>query len=166
MGAGLDCSEAGWIGESTTAELKNSSVERRGRLRRELAEDEPLAREAELGWNMYGPTETTIWSSASAFSNWGDGVSRSNNDQPSPSATLSFTYLDEHSTASPGQWNRRAVHGGSRNSAGVFEPCGVDGGEVCFLIHSVRRDGSRLYRTGDLGRWLADGNIEFLGRNK
>jgi amino acid adenylation domain-containing protein len=25
--------------------------------------------------------------------------------------------------------------------------------------------GARLYRTGDLGRWRADGNIEFLGRN-
>src|SRR6266700_6621129 len=25
--------------------------------------------------------------------------------------------------------------------------------------------GARMYRTGDLGRWLADGNIEFLGRN-
>jgi len=26
-------------------------------------------------------------------------------------------------------------------------------------------EGDRLYRTGDLGRYLADGNIEFLGRN-
>ena len=25
--------------------------------------------------------------------------------------------------------------------------------------------GARMYRTGDLGRWLTDGNIEFLGRN-
>jgi len=25
--------------------------------------------------------------------------------------------------------------------------------------------GARMYRTGDLGRWRADGNIEFLGRN-
>ncbi|QKY12014.1 non-ribosomal peptide synthetase [Janthinobacterium lividum] len=25
--------------------------------------------------------------------------------------------------------------------------------------------GARLYKTGDLGRWLADGNIEYLGRN-
>ena len=25
--------------------------------------------------------------------------------------------------------------------------------------------GARMYRTGDLGRWLAEGNIEFLGRN-
>jgi aryl carrier-like protein len=24
---------------------------------------------------------------------------------------------------------------------------------------------ARMYRTGDLGRWLADGNIEYLGRN-
>ncbi|WP_207245251.1 MULTISPECIES: AMP-binding protein, partial [unclassified Pseudomonas] len=25
--------------------------------------------------------------------------------------------------------------------------------------------GARMYRTGDLGRYLADGNIEYLGRN-
>ena len=29
----------------------------------------------------------------------------------------------------------------------------------------VDEPGARMYRTGDLGRWLADGNIEFLGRN-
>ncbi|WP_340614300.1 hypothetical protein [Xenorhabdus thailandensis] len=23
----------------------------------------------------------------------------------------------------------------------------------------------RMYKTGDLGRWLPDGNIEYLGRN-
>ncbi|PHM37253.1 Amino acid adenylation [Xenorhabdus mauleonii] len=26
-------------------------------------------------------------------------------------------------------------------------------------------DGARMYKSGDLGRWLPDGNIEFLGRN-
>lgn len=31
-----------------------------------------------------------------------------------------------------------------------------------FIIHP--RTGERLYRTGDLGRYLPDGNIEFLGR--
>src|SRR5208282_2012401 len=29
----------------------------------------------------------------------------------------------------------------------------------------VDEAGARMYRTGDLGRWLADGDIEFLGRN-
>ena len=31
-----------------------------------------------------------------------------------------------------------------------------------FITHPM--SGDRLYRTGDLGRWLPDGNIEFLGR--
>lgn len=29
----------------------------------------------------------------------------------------------------------------------------------------ARQPGARMYRTGDLGRWRADGNIEYLGRN-
>ena len=33
------------------------------------------------------------------------------------------------------------------------------------FIESPFVAGDRLYRTGDLGRYLADGNIEFLGRN-
>ncbi|HYO13133.1 MAG TPA: amino acid adenylation domain-containing protein [Thermoanaerobaculia bacterium] len=33
---------------------------------------------------------------------------------------------------------------------------------AAFVVHP--RTGERLYRTGDLGRWLPDGEIEFLGR--
>ncbi|MGI8635406.1 MAG: condensation domain-containing protein, partial [Segetibacter sp.] len=34
-----------------------------------------------------------------------------------------------------------------------------------FIPHPFDKTaGSRLYKTGDLGRWLADGNIEYLGR--
>ncbi|MCH2200317.1 MAG: amino acid adenylation domain-containing protein, partial [Flavobacteriales bacterium] len=32
-----------------------------------------------------------------------------------------------------------------------------------FIVHPFK-EGERLYKTGDLGRWLEDGNIEFVGR--
>ena len=32
------------------------------------------------------------------------------------------------------------------------------------FIANPFKEGERMYRTGDLGRWLADGNIEFIGR--
>jgi acyl-coenzyme A synthetase/AMP-(fatty) acid ligase/aryl carrier-like protein len=35
-----------------------------------------------------------------------------------------------------------------------------------FVCDPFREEpGARMYRSGDLGRWLPDGNIEFLGRN-
>jgi acyl carrier protein len=35
-----------------------------------------------------------------------------------------------------------------------------------FVVDPFAEEGGvRMYRTGDLGRWLADGDIEFLGRN-
>ncbi|WP_367866698.1 amino acid adenylation domain-containing protein [Pedobacter sp. WC2423] len=33
-----------------------------------------------------------------------------------------------------------------------------------FVPDVFRKTGGRLYQTGDIGRWLADGNIEFIGR--
>lgn len=33
-----------------------------------------------------------------------------------------------------------------------------------FIINPFESDGRRLYRTGDYGRYLSDGNIEFIGR--
>nr|WP_319939566.1 AMP-binding protein [Xenorhabdus sp. psl] len=30
---------------------------------------------------------------------------------------------------------------------------------------SLAEQPARMYKTGDLGRWLSDGNIEYLGRN-
>jgi hypothetical protein len=36
----------------------------------------------------------------------------------------------------------------------------------CFVKDPFSdKAGARMYRTGDLGRWLPDGNIEFIGRN-
>jgi non-ribosomal peptide synthetase component F len=41
-------------------------------------------------------------------------------------------------------------------------------GDEASTARAFLRDpntGERIYRTGDLGRWLPDGNVEFLGRN-
>jgi non-ribosomal peptide synthetase component F len=35
-----------------------------------------------------------------------------------------------------------------------------------FIAHPFSQQaGARIYKTGDLGRWLADGTIEYMGRN-
>ncbi|HEV8083743.1 MAG TPA: amino acid adenylation domain-containing protein, partial [Chitinophagaceae bacterium] len=70
------------------------------------------------------------------------------------------------------------------NKSDQLQPVGV-AGEICiagdgvgagylndkeltarkFIVDPFSSDGeSRLYKTGDLGRWLSDGNIEYLGR--
>ncbi|AMP99737.1 Nonribosomal peptide synthetase [Pedobacter cryoconitis] len=65
---------------------------------------------------------------------------------------------------------------------GALQPVGVPG-EICLggaglargylnqaaltaekFVTNPYRLGERMYRTGDLGRWLADGNVEFIGR--
>jgi amino acid adenylation domain-containing protein len=38
--------------------------------------------------------------------------------------------------------------------------------EKCFVRDPFRTEtNAKMYKTGDLGRWLADGNIEYIGRN-
>ena len=67
-------------------------------------------------------------------------------------------------------WSRRrsGVRGeiyisGAGLARGYLGKAGVDGGEI--HPEPVRREGGeRLYRTGDLARYLADGNLEFIGR--
>jgi amino acid adenylation domain-containing protein len=34
-----------------------------------------------------------------------------------------------------------------------------------FLPDPIAGEGARMYRTGDIGKWLADGSVEFLGRD-
>ncbi|MFK7784784.1 MAG: amino acid adenylation domain-containing protein, partial [Crocinitomicaceae bacterium] len=68
------------------------------------------------------------------------------------------------------------------NEAGLTQPLGV-AGEICIggtalaqgylnnaeltekkFVENALSSAGRIYRTGDLGRWLSNGNIEFLGR--
>jgi acyl-coenzyme A synthetase/AMP-(fatty) acid ligase/acyl carrier protein len=118
----------------------------------ELA-DELQLRTAEA-WNLYGPTETTIWSAASRLRNGpvsiGQPISNTqlyvlNGDlHPVPIGVVGDLYIGGDGLAR-GYLNRSGL------TADRFIPCPFG-------------DGVRLYRTGDLARWRLDGELEYLGR--
>ncbi|UNU27128.1 non-ribosomal peptide synthetase [Microcoleus vaginatus] len=105
-----------------------------------------------------GPTETTLWNIWYPV----ETVDSSLNSIPygSPIANTRYYILNERLEDCP-VWVA-----GEMCCAGVGLTKGYWRNEektrASFLTHPVT--GDRLYRTGDLGRYLPDGNIEFLGR--
>jgi amino acid adenylation domain-containing protein/non-ribosomal peptide synthase protein (TIGR01720 family) len=77
-----------------------------------------------------------------------------------PMLNQTFAVLDEPLEPRP-VWVPGALHiGGVGVALGYWRD--EERTAASFLLHP--RTGERLYRTGDLGRYLPDGNIEFLGR--
>jgi amino acid adenylation domain-containing protein len=105
-----------------------------------------------------GPTETTIWNI------W----YRADNVQPDwksipygqPMANNSYYILDEAMVPRPNWVPGEQYCGGVGVAIGYWHDPAKTADK--FVRHPVT--GERLYRTGDLGRWLPDGNIEFIGR--
>ena len=103
--------------------------------------------------NMYGPTETTIWSSVAALDQVGEQVPLG---QPIVNTGLSVR-------APGGQLAPRMMEGelwisGAGVSRGYWRRPELTADRF------VERDGQRWYRTGDLVRMQRDGALEFLGR--
>src|SRR5205085_7248083 len=128
-------------GEALTGELAASLLERCTSL-----------------WNMYGPTETTIWSLVQQVENAGHGVVEIgrpiantqvyllNSDlQPVPVGAVGELYVRGLGLA-------RGYHKRSDLTAESFVPS------------PFGPAGARMYRTGDLARYRPDGTIEYLGR--
>jgi len=125
-------------------------------LPRELA-DQLLADGASL-WNLYGPTETTIWSSI-AMVGPGEGpvpIGR-------PIANTQIYILDSHLQPVPVGVHGEMYIGGDGLARGYLNRPELTA-EKFVVIPFSDQPGSRLYRTEDLARYRADGNIEFLGR--
>ncbi|WP_028035286.1 hybrid non-ribosomal peptide synthetase/type I polyketide synthase [Chelativorans sp. J32] len=125
-------------------------------LPRELAK-KLLAIGGEL-WNMYGPTETTIWSSVARIE---DG------DAPihigRPIANTQLYILDAHDRIAPIGVTGELHIGGDGLANGYFDR--LDLTQAAF--RSVKIDDGtprRLYRTGDVGRRMPDGTLQLLGR--
>ncbi|NOU49088.1 amino acid adenylation domain-containing protein [Pseudoalteromonas sp. JBTF-M23] len=115
---------------------------------------------AEL-WNMYGPTETTIWSSVRQIDNAsqitiGNGI-----------ASTGLYVMDEHAQSKSlplpiGVWGELWIAGDGLAKGYLNR---TDLTQQRFIDHQFDEQLSqRVYKTGDRARRLANGEIELQGR--
>jgi amino acid adenylation domain-containing protein len=122
---------------------------------RELA-NEILARGSEL-WNMYGPTETTIWSSVKRISEEKGPVLIG-----PPIANTQFYVVDKTMQPVPIGVPGELLIGGDGLARGYWNRPELTGER--FVGYPFATSRSRVYKTGDLVRLRPSGDIEFLGR--
>ncbi|MDZ4700270.1 MAG: amino acid adenylation domain-containing protein [Rhodothermales bacterium] len=108
-------------------------------------------------WNMYGPTETTIWSSVHRVAPADKTISIG-----LPIANTQFYVFDEHMQTAPMGASGELYIGGAGLARGYRNLPELTAER--FIANPVAGDGSKLYRTGDLARILPDGTFECLGR--
>lgn len=106
--------------------------------------------------NMYGPTETTIWSTTCRVEELGSLVSIGK-----PIANTQIFIVDERfQPVGLGETGEMLI-GGDGVARGYWNRPELTA-ERFITVPSL--SSQRIYRTGDLARFLPDGNIEFLGR--
>lgn len=131
-------------GEALTADLAASLV----------------ARAASV-WNMYGPTETTIWSCARRVAAPESG--QLIEPVGGPIANTRVYLLDERLQPVPDGAAGEIHIGGAGVARGYLGRPELTAERFLPDPFSAQ-PGARLYRTGDLGRRRQDGTLDFLGR--
>ncbi|BDA68754.1 hypothetical protein CAL7716_029200 [Calothrix sp. PCC 7716] len=108
-------------------------------------------------WNMYGPTETTIWSAANR-------VKTVNNSVPisSPIANTQLYILDKYHQLVPVGVAGELCIAGEGLARGYFHRPDLTAEK--FIPNPFSDKSTRLYKTGDLARYLPNGDIEYIGR--
>ena len=107
-------------------------------------------------WNLYGPTETTIWSSVVEVRE-GEPVRVG-----PPLANTRFYVVDRSFQPQPVGVPGELLIGGDSLARGYLGR--PEQTAERFVPDPFGGAGERLYRTGDLVRWRSDGRLEFLGR--
>jgi amino acid adenylation domain-containing protein len=125
-------------------------------LPRDLAE-RLLALPGEL-WNLYGPTETTIWSTATRVRDLARpiGIGR-------PIANTQVYVLDPAGQLAPFGVGGELCIGGDGLARGYLARPELTA-EKFVEVELPGLGARRVYRTGDVARWRADGELEFAGR--
>ncbi|HLW77376.1 MAG TPA: amino acid adenylation domain-containing protein, partial [Bryobacteraceae bacterium] len=141
--------DSGWQGDSNLKALCGGEA-----LPRDLAQA-LVERCGEL-WNVYGPTETTIWSTVERVS-----ANHSAIRIGRPIANTDVFILDANLKRLPIGVTGDLYIGGEGLARGYFARPELTAEK---FIRSPFDPAQRLYRTGDLARWFEDGTIECLGR--
>jgi amino acid adenylation domain-containing protein len=141
--------DAGWPGAATLKILSGGEP-----LARSLADD--LATRSAQLWNMYGPTETTIWSTVHKVEPGSGPVAIGR-----PIANTQTYVLDQHGRSVPPGVIGELYIGGTGLARGYRRQPGLTGER---FAERPAAPGVRLYRTGDLARQSSDGSLFCLGR--
>ncbi|WP_033681088.1 non-ribosomal peptide synthetase, partial [Bacillus cereus] len=108
-------------------------------------------------WNMYGPTETTIWSSTCK-------VERNKKISiGEPIANTQFYILDNMLNPVPIGVDGNLYIGGDGVSKGYINR-EAETSENFIKNPFIQDNRSMIYKTGDMARYLNDGSVEYLGR--
>lgn len=141
--------ESGWRGRAGLKALSGGEA-----LPRDLAE-QLLGAGLEL-WNMYGPTETTIWSAVEPVVSGEAAVPIGR-----PIANTSLYVLGEGMSLLPRGALGELYIGGYGLARGYLNRRELTAER---FVANPFLQGERLYRTGDRARYLPDGRLEVLGR--
>ncbi|EYF04556.1 Long-chain-fatty-acid--CoA ligase [Chondromyces apiculatus DSM 436] len=119
-----------------------------------------LLENAKAVWNLYGPTETTIWSALAPVTH---AASPQLAVEPIgvPIDNTTIYILDRGLRLVPPGVIGDVHIGGDGLARGYLDRPGLTAER---FVPDPFGSGARLYRTGDQGRFLADGRIEFVAR--
>jgi amino acid adenylation domain-containing protein len=142
--------EAGWTGDPGLKILIGGEA-----VSQKLANQ--LLEKAASVWNVYGPTETTIWSTVSKLeAGQAATIGR-------PIGNTEIFILDKVLQPVPIGVAGELHIGGDGLARGYLKRPELTAEK--FIAHPLNLNpNARLYKTGDLVRYLPNGNIEFLGR--
>ena len=141
---------AGWNGNAAIKILCG------GDLLSEALAAKLLATNQEL-WNMYGPTETTIWSTCKKIQKATEASTIGK-----PIHNTQIYILGDQLELLPLGCVGEIYIGGDGLAQGYYKNKELT--EERFLENPFA-PASKIYRTGDLGKWKENGELEFLGRN-
>lgn len=142
--------QSGWTGQKGLKILTGGEA-----LSRDLAN--ALLDRAGSVWNVYGPTETTIWSTVAQVKKEAGPVTIGR-----PVANTQVYILDDCGEPVPAGTVGELYIGGAGLARGYWNRPELT--EQRFIENRFGPPGSRLYRTGDEARVRADGSLECLGR--